>query len=73
MTNITDAFKGALPNAALLIEDSHRNLATIIKEAKINGIRRIVTFGLMEDSDVSASEFGDDRVELIAESFRRML
>ena len=71
--NITDAFKGALPDAALLIEDSHRNLAAIIKEAKINGIRRIVTFGLMEDSDVSAKEFGDDRVELIAESFRQVL
>ena len=71
--NITDAFKGALPDAALLIEDSHRNLASIIKEAKINGIRRIVTFGLMEDSDISASEFGDDRVGLIAESFKRVL
>ena len=71
--NITDAFKGALPDAVLLIEDSHRNLAAIIKEAKINGIRRIVTFGLMEDSDISAKEFGDDRIELIAESFKRVL
>lgn len=71
--NITDAFKGALPDAALLIEDSHRGLAAIIREAKINGIRRIVTFGLMEDSDVSASEFGDDRLGLIVESFKRVL
>ena len=73
MPNITDAFKGALPDAALLIEDSHRGLAAIIREAKINGIRRIVTFGLMEDSDVSASEFGDDRLGLIVESFKRVL